>query len=731
MRAGRLGRIGIMLLAAAGFAWGCSSGGGAADGEAAGPDAGAMNGGSGGTGGGWADAPGSATTDTGPAGGPQGSDVDGSSPVVPPDVAAPADIEEGPDSGPSEDDADTTGSASLPDIDTASDIEMATDVEQGDAGGSPTQADAGSTGPFDASPGPLDVGAPPDTAADASTSDAGSPPTVPDATQSGGDAEPGTASTAIPAPKLKNFAMQWTCPDGSAPPGLGAWVDFDPFLLHFVDVPAGKRRTQALLLHNRGDAPLVVDSAAIEGDSAFTFDGAEACGPLPCSEDGSLPVTVEPGGFTVLRVSFAPFDTAAHEGTLRISTNDPRRPDGLAIALVGNAQAPCIDIVPRSIEFGGVVPGTSAQVPIEIRDCGAWGTTISSVTLSGPGASAFSLQMAAQPGPLGQLDAVLTYTPPAAAALDADGLPVPDVANLVVEVEGLANAITVPVRGTGLAETCPAVQATVSKDIVEWNTEVQAQPALADGKPLPPGKSWKWRISPPTPAAPPASIDEATGTVEIPLTVAGAWSFAYALGEASCQPECVPSVATAIVRPAGNVAVELSWVTPADPDESDEGPDMGSDLDLHFLFADPVTMGPDVDGDGKPDGWYDTPFDCFWFNPNPDWGSLDPNIDDNPLLARDDTDGAGPETLRYSVPVEGATYRIGVHYWIDHGFGPAHAIVRMFLWGTVKRVAVRTLQDSDMWCAGTLSNWPEGIFGECEPPPVRHDYHNPFFSPSP
>ncbi len=686
MRAGRLGRIGVVLLAAAGFALGCSSsegGSGAGDEGTAAPDAGAVN-----EGGGGADAAGSATTDTGPGGGAQPADA-------------------GAFGGPQESDVGGSGPTAQSD------------------GGTGASVDGGGEVP--------DSAGPPDATADVGADDTVNPTTGLDAPEPTGDAEPGTAATSIPAGQLKSFAMQWSCPNGSAPQGLGAWVDFEPFSLRFDDVPAGETRTLALLLHNRGDAPLVVDSATVEGDAVFSFEGAGACGPDACGAGGFLPVTVEPGGFTVLRVSFAPTDAAAHEGTLRISTNDPRWPAGLPVALYGNAQAPCIDILPHSIEFGGVVPGTSAQVPVEITVCGGSNATISSLALDGAGASAFSLQVGGLPvdlAPGEHLDAVLTYSPPAAAALDSSGLPVADSASLVVQVDGLTADVSVPVRGTGLADSCPAVQVSVSDSIVEWNAGVEAQPALAGGQPLPPDQSWKWRISPPTPAAPPASIDEATGTVEIPLTVAGAWSFAYALGDASCQPECVPSVATAIVRPAGNVAVELSWVTPADPDESDEGPYKGSDLDLHFVFADPVATGPDLDGDGKPDGWFDQHFDCFWFNPEANWGSLDPNIDDNPSLVRDDTDGAGPETLRFSAPQDGATYRIGVHYWNDHSFGSAHAIVRMFRAGVLERVTTRTLEESDMWCAGTLNDWPQGGFDECQGPLVVPNYINPFFNPN-
>lgn len=113
-------------------------------------------------------------------------------------------------------------------------------------------------------------------------------------------------------------------------------------------------------------------------------------------------------------------------------------------------------------------------------------------------------------------------------------------------------------------------------------------------------------------------------------------------------------------------------------DRPDEGSEVGSDLDLHFVhhtYA--VGGGHDGDGDGIDDPWFHQPFDTFWFTPKPNWGTLDPTANDDPSRDRDDTDGAGPENLNLVVPQNGVTYGIGVHYWSDHGFGDAYATVRI------------------------------------------------------
>jgi hypothetical protein len=137
-----------------------------------------------------------------------------------------------------------------------------------------------------------------------------------------------------------------------------------------------------------------------------------------------------------------------------------------------------------------------------------------------------------------------------------------------------------------------------------------------------------------------------------------------------------------------------------------------------------------VDGDGTPDPWFDIPQDCFWFNAHPNWGIYDWDIDDNPGLDRDDTDGAGPENINLNGP-EPVTYTVGVHYWNDHGWGPSYVTVRFYIDAVlVEEVADVLMLDSDMWEVGTVE-WPSGKvtittteFGEYK---ITPKYQNPYF----
>ena len=200
--------------------------------------------------------------------------------------------------------------------------------------------------------------------------------------------------------------------------------------------------------------------------------------------------------------------------------------------------------------------------------------------------------------------------------------------------------------------------------------------------------------------------------------------------DAKCQTAACRKVS---VIPNTAIYVELTWDTPGDLAPFDQGANAGSDMDLHFTH--PFATGPDIDGDGKPDGWFDIPYDCFWFNPHPDWESMNPKALDDPDMKRDDTDGWGPEIVSLDGPVSGRVYRIGVHYWDDHAWGFSYARVRVLIWGQL--VLDKDLKDlnqkmftCDLWEVATIE-WPSGevkaVNNSDGSSRITHDYQNPAF----
>lgn len=169
--------------------------------------------------------------------------------------------------------------------------------------------------------------------------------------------------------------------------------------------------------------------------------------------------------------------------------------------------------------------------------------------------------------------------------------------------------------------------------------------------------------------------------------------------------------------------IELLWHTPGDPDPTDTGPGTGADLDLHVAHA--AARGEhDRNGDGQPDPWFVLPYDAFADNRHPDWGSPDPAVDDNPSLDREDFDGDGPENLNLALLERDRTYHVGVHARDDHGFGPSHATVRIYLDAILVFEArdVRLLP-GDLWWVSDLTATdplePPSLRRVCEGTPLR------------
>ncbi|MEM1348570.1 MAG: hypothetical protein AAGI01_08455 [Myxococcota bacterium] len=151
-------------------------------------------------------------------------------------------------------------------------------------------------------------------------------------------------------------------------------------------------------------------------------------------------------------------------------------------------------------------------------------------------------------------------------------------------------------------------------------------------------------------------------------------------GTPMCSPRARAFV-TAIDDPSFEaMRVELTWETTQDPDLNDE---FGADLDLHVLHP----LGR----------WNEAPWSISWENPTADWGSRsDPR--DDPELIRQDDDGEGPEIIRAVRLSDAGTYRVGVFYYDDNGYGASSATLRLYLDGRLTvDIRNRTLASEDIF----------------------------------
>ncbi|MSQ82060.1 MAG: hypothetical protein EXR77_03970 [Myxococcales bacterium] len=214
-----------------------------------------------------------------------------------------------------------------------------------------------------------------------------------------------------------------------------------------------------------------------------------------------------------------------------------------------------------------------------------------------------------------------------------------------------------------------------------------------------------------------AVVDPSTAVGEsiMAFNAAGPYELCLDVWDEDNVQSCVPDCMKWLVIPTNALHIELVWDTPTDPDQNDSGPDTGADLDLHFANEFASTL--DIDCDGSADPWFSNPWDTFWFNSAPNWGA--PSLQgDNPTLDLDDTDGAGPENLNMVAPegtaAEPMTYRLGVQYWDDHGFGASLATVKIYLYGTLVVKLQNKLNPIDMWYVGKI-NWPSKAIGGTQP----------------
>ena len=400
----------------------------------------------------------------------------------------------------------------------------------------------------------------------------------------------------------------------------------------------------------------------------------------------------------------------------------------------------CIAVNPSKVNFGGKKYGEQATVPLEVSSCGEAPLKIYDISLAEGSSPDFDLDLTPldkvpseddplviPPGASVALNVI--YIPDAENPINVDGSLVLDIGTIVLVSNAPESAKEIELSGAGVCTCCPtAILKCAEGDEVIPQTTLHLFGDESYGVHGSITK-WEWEADQPAGSQSVFVPSPAYPNPTFTTNVAGVYTFYLTVWGLHGSPSCYPAEYEVVVLPCEPLHVELLWRTPEDPDETDTGPEAGTDLDLHFLH--PYAAGPDLDGDGQPNGWFDIPWDCFWFNAHPNWGSYDPSINDDPGLDRDDTDGAGPENLNLDIP-ENLTYRVGVHYWSDHGYGASYATVRVYIYAQlVFEVTDVMLIDSDIWEVCTIE-WPSGkvylITDEFGGYKFVSDYHDPWFN---
>ena len=538
-------------------------------------------------------------------------------------------------------------------------------------------------------------------------------------------------------------------------------IEVAPSQVNFEQVMVGELAEFEILISNAaggGSADLIVKGfeliPASSGQWFTVFRNGKEYGIGDQGPDGALfltPIVLAPSQQRGLTVRFRPVKVEPADAALRLRSNDSQQPE-LVVQLAGEGiPAPeCLLALPNPVQFGGTRVGTVAQQSFELSACDDDGAEVTGIALDASTSQEFQLDLSSLdhvPSPEapialpagGKLEVTVTYTPEDVSPIDSSGDVIPDRGGLLVETVGSQKHAVLKIWGAGVDSDCPSAIIRIEKDesgeevgdgqVVSSPTLLQLSGTGSFANAGTVGQ-WEWSVEQPWTSPSAFAPDGASPEPTFEAVVPGAYTFRLTVKDEAGVPSCFPAKRRVLVRTpgSGGIEVELTWHTPGDPDEYDTGEGKGSDLDLHFLH--PWAAGPDLDGDGNPDGWFDIPFDAFWFNAHPNWGNYDPSVGDDPSMEVDDADGQGPEIIKMDQP-DDVKYRIGVHYWNDFGYGPAYATVRVYLEGQLAFEAADVLLvDWDMWDVATI-DWPSRkvhpVTDWTGKQKITPNYQNPYF----
>ncbi len=555
-----------------------------------------------------------------------------------------------------------------------------------------------------------------------------------------------------------------------AVPRIGA----TPATVDFGQVLAGTQRNVDLEVKNIGTGDLIMNKIICRADTeGFSFkvklpNKEEKVYPIPGGDSMTLKFDPPLELWDYQSITFHMVYKAATNdpatGQIIFMTNDKDfpPPDGFIVKIQANVGGPCLRAEPANVDFGAVTKGSLGVQVVKLTGCGDQDVSITSIALSKDSSKDFSLDLSGldnvpseknplvvQPKMSQKL--VVKYLP-LKVDKDAHGGIVPDLGAILIKNSSPLSTIKVGVKGMGVDASAPIADFSMEAricdppncnpspgdmkncvtkvvkdgDTVPPQTNIQMHDLSTDPTPGGGISHWQWAV-----AGPPEGNAIYRPTAEFPepqicLNVAGDYNFMLTVLSKSGMPSKTTQKSLKVSSGQG-LHIELTWHTPNDPDETDEcGKDKncGSDMDLHFLHPNAYGQGVPQQLQGVTNPGYfaqrggeDNPgWDCYWNNPHPMWVKPDqapPGQDPNPNLDRDDTDGLGPENLNLKNPQvfqNGACYRVGVHYFDDHGFGTSFATVKIYVngklvWKNPNPVAMDGL---DLWDVAEIC-WADSV----------------------
>ena len=482
----------------------------------------------------------------------------------------------------------------------------------------------------------------------------------------------------------------------------GAEIEADRQLLRLSNAGTDFLRINQLDLINNAGGDFSVEFAE---ESPFT----------------SLPALLAPqdrAQFIALWVTYAPTRPGNDHGELRIRSNDPVNSE-VIVDLVARALSKCLMVTPLDVDYRQVAIGSDVSQPIDMTNCGTVAIGIPQIGFVEGSHSDFSISEVPDglsddcigdggAGGGNPCEGDLSLAPGETATIQVDYVPQAEGAaggQVAIASDSASQPQTiVNLFARGVTDPPPVALAEArAAGAPEWNVHDTEDESLevfpastvelrgAGSHDIGGGRLiFKWRIlSKPDGAITRFMNHDAEENPTLFIPISGTYHLEVQVTDTFGSSDTHEVWIEAIAM--GCVHVELIWNTPGDPDETDVGFGAGSDMDLHLLH--PL-------GD-----WGESPRDCHYRNPHPDWGDAFDQSDD-PSLDIDDTDGGGPENITLDQCEDNRLYRVGVHYFNDHGYGPAFATVSMFVDGVLRaQVANKRMPGTDsFWDVASISS---------------------------
>ena len=455
-----------------------------------------------------------------------------------------------------------------------------------------------------------------------------------------------------------------------------------PNPLDFGRVAEGEVLTEEILLYNLNPTPIDLRDIYVTGSAFELLEGG-------LDRNVTTLIVDQPRAVTIRYESQGQTD----QGALTIVHDQGSE----TIDLFGNVDTPCVRVAPPTIDFGVVQAGLFEERLVTVSSCSRTPSDsvldVFGIELGGPPEHSASADLslsevtAAPFSLLGgqEVSFIARYAP--------TGLGQDDGVILVETNDPLDRSIEIPMVGVGVRRVGPLAMAgcrPLGSD-GPFRSEVTTSPlgvlecsaSRSDGDII----DYDWE-----------AFDSPGGsTVFTPLGVARTSVFiplagTYQLGVTVADRDGLTDTAFVDVVSLADddIRVELTWVTPSDPDQHDR---VGSDIDLHFRH---------------PNGcWHDLDWDVHYRNTGPNWGNPLSSADD-PKLDLEDIDGAGPETVSLRNP-ESVRYPFAVHYFRDHDFGPSFATIRVYVRGIlVFERSNKEMPYTDAWWIVGEIDWPSG-----------------------